>query len=448
MKYIPVVLLIAFHLLLLANLQFTAWPEMLSYPYLRNNGYLLYKDMVHPYPPVLTMVLAFVYKLFGYSEIVLKTFTWSLILFSSFLVWLLSKRVTKSNLMASVSLGIYVVTQPLLEGNMLWPDIAIVSPILLGAMFLINKQYLWAGIFLALSGFIKQTGGLFYLSTLAYLIVTKTSWTHIKMFLIGPFIFAVPLLVRLLQEDALQGFLNWVVIYPSLYWSKFPGYVQMAVSKSQALIVTLLVSPLLISGYKNKNREWQILLIFMGLSLISVYPRFSFFHLQSLIAFSAVAFGLAWSSSKQTARIALLACVLLLLWRVSPGARYEWGRETRFLGENDKKLASEIFNNLQGGTSIYLLGLNSNLYQLTNTLPPKPWLDNFGWYLEIPGVQEETLSRWEQNPPQTIFWKKPNSGNWYDLRAYQPAEVVEYINTNYIFEKDLNSEIQIWGRKD
>ena len=447
-KYLPVLLLLGFHLYLLVNTQFTAWPEMFSYPYLRNNGYLLYKDMVHPYPPVLTMVLSIIYKPFGYNELVLKMFTWSLILFSGFLVWFLAKRITKNNLAALTSLVIYALLQPILEGNMLWFDIAIVPPLLLGAIFLLDKKYLWAGIFLALSGFIKQTGGLFYLSFLVYLVVTKTPWKNIRSYLFGPLLFGVPLLIRLFQEGALQGFLNWVIIYPSVYWSKFPGYVQLILSKSQILITSLLIAPFVLLYSKMRNRESWILGIFGVLSLVSVYPRFSFFHMQSLVAFSAVVFGIVFSQQRGWRRFALLLIPLVILWKMQPVLSYEWGRETRFLSNEDGKLAFKIESSTNEEKQIYLQGINSVQYVTTKTLPPKPWIDNYGWYFEIPRVQEEALSGWEQNPPQIIFWRKPGSGNWYDLGTYQPKRVADYIRENYLYEKDLNKDIEIWRRKN
>ena len=113
------------HVFLLSGLRFTAWPEMLSYPYLRNNGYLLYKDMIHPYPPILTMVLSIVYKLFGYKLIVLKIFTWLIILVNDILIFLVAKKITKSVKYSVLSLISYILLQPFLEGNQLWFDLAV-----------------------------------------------------------------------------------------------------------------------------------------------------------------------------------------------------------------------------------------------------------------------------------------------------------------------------------
>jgi len=107
-------------------MQFTAWPEMFSYPYFRNNGLLVYKDMIHPYPPLLTMALSTLYKAFGYNLLVLKIFTWVLILFNDLTIFILVKKVTKKYLYPLIALLFYVLTQPFLEG-----EAAIFSPIVL-----------------------------------------------------------------------------------------------------------------------------------------------------------------------------------------------------------------------------------------------------------------------------------------------------------------------------
>ena len=72
--------------------------------------------------------------------------------------------------------------------------------------------------------------------------------------------------------------------------------------------------------------------------------------------------------------------------------------------------------------------------------------DNFGWYLEIPGVQEEIITRWEGNPPDTVIWRTPSKGNWHDLGTYQPAKIVNWISENYMKEKELQPEIWVWRK--
>src|SRR5205814_871470 len=101
--------------------------------------------------------------------------------------------------------------------------------------------------------------------------------------------------------------------------------------------------------------------------------------------------------------------------------------EARFWTNSDIELGQIIKNETPLGKPIYLLGLDSNFYQLADRLPNKPWLDNFGWYLEIPGVQEEVIKGLEKNPPSTIFWATPELGNWYDIGVYQPKMITSWI---------------------
>ena len=74
--YFGLVFIIFAHICILSNLQFTAWPEMLSFPYVIDKGFLIYKDFHHVYQPLLTYILLGVYKIFGFNILALKTFTY------------------------------------------------------------------------------------------------------------------------------------------------------------------------------------------------------------------------------------------------------------------------------------------------------------------------------------------------------------------------------------
>ena len=135
--------LLFFHLFLLFSLQFTAWPEMFSFPYLLNNGFHLYTDFVHAYPPLLTWTLAGLYGVFGYQLWILQGVAWFLILVADLLVFKIVWFLTKNFKAALVGLLLYVLVQPFLEGNMLWFDTAIVAPVLAGTYFMLKRQYFW-----------------------------------------------------------------------------------------------------------------------------------------------------------------------------------------------------------------------------------------------------------------------------------------------------------------
>ena len=180
------------HLLLVINLQFTAWPEIFSFPYLVNKGFLIYKDFHHAYQPLLTLVLSVVYRLFGYELLTLKIFTWVLILISDMLILAISVKLLGKRLVAAIPLLIFVLLGPLFEGNMLWFDLA-TMPLLLSSIYFLfswldskRKRHLfWSGIFLGLSLLTKQQSILFLSGYAALFWLKKAKLRDVVYFGLG-----------------------------------------------------------------------------------------------------------------------------------------------------------------------------------------------------------------------------------------------------------------------
>lgn len=420
--------LVIVHLIILINLKFTAWPEIFSFSYLFNNGFNLYKNMIHPYTPLLTMFLAFVYKIFGYNILVVKTFTYALILINDLFIFKITSKLTKDSKWGIFAVVFYILTQPFLEGNQLWYDLAISTPILISLWFLLNKKYFVTGITLAIAFLTKQNSVLFLAIALIYAFKDK----KVFRLLLGALLPIIPLAIYLYSTKSIIDFVNWTLIYPSKYWTNFPNYVQMILNKRQLLILVILFLPVfyLIIDRKIKNK----LLLFGSIiiSLVLIYPRFSFFHFQTGLAFLAIIFGLVSFYIKKP--IFIYVYLILLVFLIPK----DWGRNTRFIDDN--KLS------IQKSEKIYLLGPHSLNYVISNNIPPKPWFDNFGWYFEIPGIQQKMVDGWKIDPPQYIYWSIPKNGNWYDLGTYQPKEVVKYIKNNYQKFEEQN-EVEIWKIK-
>ena len=427
--YLVILILLGIHLFLLINLKFTAWPEMLSYPYLRNNGYLLYKDMIHPYPPVLAMALSIVYKLFGYKLIALKVFTWLIILANDILIFLISKKLTKSFKFSVLSLVFYVTIQPFLEGNQLWFDLAIVPTVLFSTYYLLQKKYFWSGLFLGAAILTKQTAGLYLIFGMAYIACKEKNFKKVLEFVIGPIILFAILIVRLITEGAILGFFNWTLIYPLTLFSKFQGYVQMALSGHQWLILVLLVIPVIPVLF---IRKFSLITFYLLLSFIMIYPRFSFFHFQPGLAFIAIFYGVFLSRVRFFYMLHATYYILLFVLICLPVLKTDWQKEARFWGKEEIKTAGIISQKTNPKDLIYLLGPQSGLYVFSGRLPPKPWTDNYVWYLEIPGIQEGIIKMWKENKPEIVFTNNIQAGNWYDLGTYRPQKIVDWIRNEKI----------------
>src|SRR3990170_31418 len=155
------------HLLFLINTQFALWPEMVVYPYLLNNGFLLYRDIINPYPPSLTWFLAIFAKIFGYSPLAYQILTWIIILIIDLSIYIISQKVFKNRRFALSSVAFFAVLSIPFGVNGLWFDL-VQTPLILWALYFfyqflnskakssLKLNFLVSFLFLTIAFFIKQ----------------------------------------------------------------------------------------------------------------------------------------------------------------------------------------------------------------------------------------------------------------------------------------------------
>lgn len=452
-------IILGVHLFLLINLSFTPWPEMLSYPYLFSNGYTLYKDFIVPYPPFLIIFLSSVYGIFGYKVVTLKILNWALILGGDLLIYKITKLITKKENFSILAVLFFVFLQPFLEGNMFWFDTFLNVPILFSIYLLlqkknISKNLILTGLFLAVAVFTKQTALIYLLVAICFVSMKYKNLKKLILLLIPSFIFGVIFLIYLISNNTFFDFLNWNLIFPFKYWGDYPTYLQLGLKKIDYLISGILILPVLIlirakyeEVFKNKN----ILFLFSMFlaSLLAIYPRFSYYHLSVGICLSAIFFGIFLKHFKKNIFIktTIVLFALLFFWyQQRIVIAWDWRKPDRFFSDSDIQISKDINNIFSNDEKVYLGNIHSGVYVYSKVLPPKPWYDNFGWYLEIPGEQEKVLNRWKENPPEAIYWKKENEGQWYTPGVYQPKKIYDWIEENYIIEKEVVKDVWIWRK--
>jgi len=446
--------LLGIHLLILSKFQFTAWPEMLSFPYMVDKGFLIYKDFHHVYQPLLTFILLIYYKFVGFSPESLRVFAWASILIIDFLIYFVSRLLIKNKWMSLIPVGLYVLLQPLFEGNMMWFDIAMIIPLLLSVYFVLrytaNNKWFYifiSGFFLTIGFLIKQQAVLVFIPFLLYLWTMRISFKEFVVFVVGASIPLVALLVFLLFTGNVKDYFFWTFQFP-LYWlPKFPGYKILPFKRELLVIFLMVFVPLLAIIFdllKKKIDSKKVLIygIFLTL-LISAFPRFSFFHLQPFLAFFILATAsLIPQKNKFINLIVLLAIIYISVYRyrlILP----ELKGGIRFYGNDEIQLTQYINSNTTPNDTIYLLGPQSAIYVYSERLPPKPWIENYVWHFETPGLQEKITAGWIINPPKFIFWTPPTPGNWFDLGSYQPEKIIKYIKDNYK-KVDQQNGVNIW----
>lgn len=458
-KSIFLVVLLLLHLLLLFNVRFTAWPEMLSYPYLFSKGFKFYSDFVYPYPPLLTLILAAFYKIFGFKILTLKIVSWLFIFTTDVFLFLIAKKLLKKESLAFLLLVPYLLLQSFLDGNMLWFDNALVLPVVASFYFLANwlandkpKDLILTGIFLASGVFIKQTAAVYFIAAIPFILFSTSlhrSVERLKSFLIIPTISAIVFFVYLLSSGSLKDFWVWSLYYPLAFWSKFPGYNDFSLSLDEKLVFVLVFVPFLgaflVRGKIFRDKVFFLALAFLIASILAIYPRFTYFHLQPLFAVAFIGFALVFSYLRKFWYIGLLGLVSLLA--IYQTFNYSLIKSVRFQGEEDQKIIKIVSLLSAKDERVFLLGLYSSVYVFADRLPPKPWADNFGWYWEIEGFQETVITAFEKDPPTVIFSTVQEEGNWFDLAVYRPKRIVEYISKNYYLEAEPIKGIEMWKRK-
>lgn len=423
---------------------------MLSFPYLFSHGYIPYKDFVFPYPPFLVFILSLIYKIFGYKLMALKIFTWLLILTSDVFIYKIAKSITKKDLFALLAVIFFILTQPFLDGNMLWFDTFLVLPVLLAIYFLLKKHssanLLLSGIFLAVAALSKQTAFIYILAATIFMLDRSKKRIKNIFYLLAPsLIFGSLFLAYFLITKSFVDFLNWNLIFPFKYWGSYPTYVQFGLGKVDWLIMAGMATIFIALLKKQK----LIFLMALG-SVVAVYPRFSYYHLAVAVALWAIGFAIILNNyyKKLFIWFGIAAFLFLFSWfKTRIVITWDFGKGDRFSEVDDASIIQSIDSEFNSNQKIYLANINSNVYVYADRLPPAPWYDNYGWYWEVPGQQEKAISLWSKNPPAGIYWRDESQGDWYKPGVYRPKLIYNWVQKNYVKEKEIENGVWLWKKK-
>jgi len=256
----------AVQVFILSNVQFTPWPEMLLWPWLINQGWVPFTDLILAHTPLLYLSLSLWYRLVGPGLIALKIFTWIYILITATALWIITiKQSGKKS--AAISLLLYFMMQTIYQGNGVWFDLALAPMSLLIYYFLTSQRVGMAGILFSVSFFIKQTSFWLIFPIIWQLLTTRS----VQRFLTAAVVTSVIILSMFALIGILDDFYLWTIrvgvfsLSRSQWQSQWP-------TLSQAIVFLFL--PFVVSVFDYKLAPW---IIFASLG---VFPRWELFHFQ------------------------------------------------------------------------------------------------------------------------------------------------------------------------
>lgn len=448
------VLALTLHLIFLTSTRFTLWPEMVVYPYLFNNGFKLYTDIINPYPPFLPLALAFFNKHLGYEPLIIQTLTWSVILMTDILIFLISNSIFKNPRKSLLSLLFFVIFSIPLGVNGIWFEVFQTPFIIMSVLFFYEhfknkklKYLLLSSVFLAIAFFIKQQAlWLVFWFALLLLFKNKNSFkSQIKSLIF----LAIPILLSQIFEifiafklGVVKDFFFWSVYFPFFKASSLQGYVLLpTIKQSLAIIILLLIFTPLIVSKKSRER----LFIITAFVLISfAYPRFDYFHLIPALAVISLAFPKNLEilhSARFSIKIISVISVILFIVISAKFVIRNWTNEIRFF-EDDVYKASRFIQIVNPqNTPVFLQNVSGQILVLSKTLPAKPWADSFPWYLEINGVQEKIIEGIKTEKPQIVIYKPYESRGVFELASYRPQLVANFLDQNYLTFFKINDSL-------
>lgn len=440
-----ILIVLILHLLLLFKTQFTLWPEMVVYPYLMNNGFILYKDIINPYAPLFTYFLAFFSKFFGYEPFPYQVLTWLTVILTDLLIFYLVSKLTGDRVKSLISLIFFVVLSIPFSINGLWYDLVQTPFILLSIYaflnFLKNPKE---------QGFLLQT--VIYLTT-AFFIKQQTSWliiwflfvfiyrfkeNSLKIILQNKIVFLIPTIVLFAQilffwqKGILGEFLYLSLYFPFLKASTMPGYILLPTIR-QIIVVGSLVL-LFVPILSKKAFENNFIIISALVLTLFAFPRFDYFHLIPSLAAISLLFGqnlFEMIKANNIMKVLIFFCASILSFSFLRFVKNHTLQEIRFYETSIIDSASFLKSISKKNDIVYIQNGPDQLLPLSDLLPTKPWAIQFPWYLEIEKFQSAVLVGIKSQNPKLIISKPYERGSKYQTGSYRPPQIAGYIDNNY-----------------
>lgn len=435
--------ILGIHLFLLTQFKFTAWPEMLLWPYLSIHNLLPYRDIAIVHTPLLIGILAAVYKIFGVGILQLKIFTWILILGIDCFLFLIAKKLWNYKV-ALITVSSFVLWQLFFDGNGLWFDLFMTASVLASFYFVEKKRYFWVGIFWALAFISKQTA-IYFLLPIGISIISNILRRPLKGdprkvimdFIFGVFIIFGMTLLLLFAFHLLPSFYNWAIKFGIFILPKAEGQVQLPDLKGLMMAVlpfTIFIPLIWKTGKKNIN-----LLLWTIVGGLGAYPRFEYFHFQPAIPFLAIATGLMFTNLSKKNILLKIFIPIYIFGSLILFAGYflrNWREDTRFFEQNVQDVVSFVKYDTKQGDRVFVMNWWENIYALTDTIPATdPLVPQLSWYQTLPGIQDRELTNLKNSKPKLILLQDyADSG----LAAYIPQKVYNYVMANYRLKQKVD----------
>lgn len=432
---VALLILIILHILLLNRLRFFPYPELFIYPYLTSQGLIPYKQILDQHFPGLLFFPLNLSTLGMVTPEIARVWQFGVVSLTHLLLFLVAKRVLKSEKLALLVNLAYLIWQPFFEGYVFWIDSFLPLFLLPALLFLYEwerlkkgKLLFWSGLFLSLGLLFKQVTLPLIALVFFFVFFKERKLKQLSPFILGLGIPAIFLLLYVFWLGIWEDFVYWTVTFNLTTFSRMARKFPTSTLLLKALPVFGLATLFVFLDFVKKRRFLLISIFFLG-SLAFAYARFDYIHLQPSLPFALLVIIGFFSGLKGFSTKAYLSFLIASLFILTPFIRTHSGNEVFFFGSFEKKLSAKVTKLANPGESVFALGTTPHIYQLTNTLPAGDiFAFQFPWFMVE--AEDRLLSGIIDDPPKVVIRDENATTGGVRLISYM-QKIDQYIMENY-----------------
>lgn len=425
-------------LILLLRSSFFPYPEILTEIYFLKSGMLPYTQINDQHFPGF-MLLPLNLGSFGITTISGLRVIHLLLIIINFV--LLSKLLKKSNpVIKFISLLLYSLFLFSWEGNTLWVDSFVTTTALLG-FYLLETGWTFKNLItLFLTGLtfgvlltFKQHGIFLCLAAGLWVISSKPSPKHLFWFVLGGVLPMSISMIHFFRIGVFRDFWFWTISHNLQGYSSLEG--RWPVFGESARLLSLVIPVIFLRKSKNIFHYF-----YLFASLFYIFPRFGLIHAQVALPI------LIYLISR---KLSLVLSVFLLALGIFFTARVvikDTPGKIFFYDESAQETMEFVKAHAQPDKSIYVYGVNDNVYHLTNTLPPnKTWIELLRGNI-IPRVEDIIISTLKTDPPQFVLVDPQASIDDQKISEFTPL-IYTYLQNHFSKRVSLENGVEVWYAK-
>ena len=423
------------HTFILTRLIFFPYPELFIYPYLTNHGLKPYQQILDQHFPGLMFLPINLNNLGMTTPEVARIWLIATVIITQLLLFSIAWQIFKSDKKALFASILYLIWQPFFEGWVFWID-SFLPLFLLPAFYFLyrgkredwgDKAIILAGVFLGLSVVFKQV-----LIPLCFLVLVYILWQSKKikttlLFLLGLTIPVGGMLIYLTSEGVIKDFWYWTVVFNLTVYREYGRGV--APTLAHFTRVALVFGTAFFILLKIKERQSQILGIFIIGTLFGLSTRFDFVHFQPALPFAILATVYTLGRLEWWWRLGVLGYILVAVWWLIIFYKGHLNNKVFFFDDTTKTIALKIQLYTKPGEKIFIFGSVPHLYQMSNRLPAGDiFVFQFPWFLKV--AEERVLEGIKRDNPEIVVADFTVEIEGQKLMHFA-KEINQYILKNY-----------------